>query len=48
MKFFYHLILTCLCLLIISCGNKKPNTLPEGVISKSECPFPPNKDYEYQ
>ena len=33
--------------LSLSCGNKKPNKLPEGVVDKSEFPFPPNDEYEY-
>ena len=41
------LILLILSLLIFSCGNKKPNKLPEGVIDKSVFPFPPNDDYDY-
>lgn len=32
---------------LISCGNKKPNKLPEGVIDKSQFPFPPNEEYKY-
>ena len=32
---------------LISCGNKKPNKLPEGVIDKSQFPFPPNDEYKY-
>ena len=32
---------------LFSCGNKKPNELPEGVIDKSQFPFPPNDEYEY-
>ena len=35
------------CLTLLSCGNKKPNKLPEGVIDKSQFPFPPNEEYEY-
>jgi predicted small lipoprotein YifL len=34
-------------LTLTSCGNKKPNKLPEGVIDKSQFPFPPNEEYEY-
>jgi len=41
------LILLILSLLIFSCGNKKPNKLPEGAIDKSVFPFPPNDDYDY-
>jgi len=33
--------------LLVSCGNKKPNKLPEGVIDKSQFPFPPNEEYDY-
>ena len=36
-----------LSLSLFSCGNKKPNKLPEGVIDKSLFPFPPNDEYEY-
>ena len=36
-----------LSLSLLSCGNKKPNELPEGVVDKSEFPFPPNDKYEY-
>ena len=32
---------------VISCGNKKPNKLPEGVVDKSQYPFPPSDEYEY-
>ncbi len=39
------LILMSLCL--ISCGNKKPNKLPDGVVDKSNFPFPPDGQYEY-
>lgn len=34
-------------LIVISCGNKKPNTLPEGAVDKSQYPFPPNEEYNY-
>jgi len=33
--------------LLVSCGNKKPNKLPEGVIDKSQFPFPPSEEYDY-
>ena len=36
-----------LSLFLFSCGNKKPNKLPEGAIDKSQFPFPPNEEYEY-
>ena len=36
-----------LSLSLLSCGNKKPNKLPEGVIDKSQFPFPHNEEYEY-
>ena len=36
-----------LSLSLLSCGNKKPNKLPEGAVDKSEFPFPPNDEYEY-
>ena len=36
-----------LSLSLFSCGNKKPNKLPEGVIDKSQFPFPPDEEYEY-
>ena len=29
-------------LFINSCGNQKPNKLPEGVVDKSQYPFPPS------
>tara|TARA_B100000927_G_scaffold207627_1_gene168654 strand:- start:503 stop:649 length:147 start_codon:yes stop_codon:yes gene_type:complete len=35
------------CLSIISCGNKKPNRLADGVVDKSNYPFPPNEEYNY-
>ena len=35
------------CFSMISCGNKKPNKLPDGVIDKSTYPFPPNEEYHY-
>ena len=43
-KFLSIIILS---IFINNCGNQKPNTLPEGVIDKSQYPFPPNEDYEY-
>ena len=36
-----------LSLFLFSCGNKKPNKLPEGAIDKSQFPFPPNEEYDY-
>ena len=36
-----------LSLFLLSCGNKKPNKLPDGVIDKSKFPFPINEEYEY-
>ena len=30
-----------------ACGNQKPNKLPEGVVDKSQYPFPPSEKYEY-
>ena len=36
-----------LSLTLLSCGNQKPNKLHEGVIDKSQFPFPPNEEYEY-
>ena len=36
-----------LSLFLFSCGNKKPNKLPDGVIDKSQFPFPINEEYEY-
>ena len=44
LKFISILIIS---LSLISCGNKKPNKLPEGVIDKSQFPFPPKDRYEY-
>lgn len=41
------LSILALSLFLFSCGNKKPNKLPEGVIDKSQFPFPPNEEYEY-
>ena len=41
------LLILVLSLSVFSCGNKKPNKLPEGVIDKSQFPFPPNEEYEY-
>ena len=40
-------IIILLSFFIISCGNKKPNKLPEGVVDKSQYPFPPTDEYEY-
>ena len=40
-------IIILLSFFIISCGNKKPNKLPEGVVDKSQYPFPPSDEYEY-
>jgi hypothetical protein len=40
-------IIILLSFFIISCGNKKPNKLPEGVVDKSQYPFPPRDEYEY-
>ena len=34
-------------LFINSCGNQNPNKLPEGVVHKSQYPFPPRDRYEY-
>ena len=36
-----------LSLFINSCGNQKPNKLPEGVVDKSQYPFPPREEYDY-
>jgi hypothetical protein len=47
MKFLNSLILIFMCLLVISCGNKKPNKLPDGTKSISGYPFPPNEDYDW-
>ena len=41
------LTILLLSLSLLSCANKKPNKLPEGVIDKSQFPFPPNEEYEY-
>ena len=41
------LLILVLSLSFFSCGNKKPNKLPEGVIDKSQFPFPPNDEYDY-
>ena len=30
-----------------ACGNQKPNKLADGVIDKSQFPFPPNEEYIY-
>ena len=43
----FKIITILLALFIISCGNKKPNKLPDGVIDKSIFPFPPSDEYEY-
>tara|TARA_B100001057_G_scaffold319674_1_gene319901 strand:- start:217 stop:444 length:228 start_codon:yes stop_codon:yes gene_type:complete len=43
----HKFIIILLSLFIISCGNKKPNKLPEGVVDKSQYPFPPSDEYEY-
>ena len=43
----HKFIIILLSLFIISCGNKKPNKLPEGVFDKSQYPFPPSDEYEY-
>ena len=32
---------------LLSCGNKTPNKLLDGVVDKSDFPFPPNDEYEY-
>lgn len=34
-------------LFLYSCGNQKPNSLSEGIIDKSQFPFPPNQEYDY-
>ena len=44
LKYISILIIT---LSLLSCGNKKPHKLSEGVIDKSQFPFPPNEEYEY-
>ena len=36
-----------LSLSLLSCGNQKPIKLADGVIDKSQFPFPPDEDYEY-
>ncbi len=41
------LLILLLPILIIGCGNQKPNKLSEGVVDKSQYPFPPNDDYDY-
>ena len=43
----HKFIIILLSIFIISCGNKKPNKLPEGVVDKSQYPFPPSDEYEY-
>ena len=44
----YRLIsILVLSLILFSCGNQKPNRLLDGVIDKSQFPFPPNEEYEY-
>tara|TARA_Y100001935_G_C17032830_1_gene373360 strand:+ start:429 stop:575 length:147 start_codon:yes stop_codon:yes gene_type:complete len=41
------IIIIIISIFIISCGNKKPNELPEGTIDKSQFPFPPNEEFDY-
>ena len=41
------LFIIIISIFFIACGNKKPNKLPEGIIDKSQFPFPPNKEFEY-
>lgn len=41
------ILIVIFCLLLVSCGNKKPNRLADGVIDKSNYPFPPNEEYNY-
>ena len=43
----HKFIIIILSFFIISCGNKKPNELPEGVVDKSKYPFPPSDEYKY-
>tara|TARA_B100001057_G_scaffold285999_1_gene286177 strand:+ start:421 stop:648 length:228 start_codon:yes stop_codon:yes gene_type:complete len=43
----FKFIIILLSFFTISCGNKKPNKLPEGAIDKSQYPFPPNDEYDY-
>ena len=43
----FKFIIIFLSIFLISCGNKKPNMLPDGVIDKSQFPFPPDENYEY-
>ena len=32
---------------LMGCGNKKSNTLPDGVENLADIPFPPDEDYDY-
>jgi predicted small lipoprotein YifL len=41
------MLIVIFCFSIIACGNKKPNTLPDSVVDKSNYPFPPDKEYNY-
>ena len=41
------ILILVLSLYLFSCGNQKPIKLPDGVIDKSQFPFPPNDEYEY-
>ncbi len=43
----FKIIIIIFSFFIMSCGNKKPNQLQEGVIDKSQFPFPPNDNYNY-
>tara|TARA_Y100000996_G_scaffold400157_1_gene369883 strand:- start:4841 stop:4987 length:147 start_codon:yes stop_codon:yes gene_type:complete len=43
----FKLIIIFFSIFFLACGNKKPNELSEGVIDKSQFPFPPNEEYEY-
>lgn len=38
------ILIVIFCLSMISCGNKKPNTLEDGVVDKSNYPFPPKEE----
>ena len=48
MKIFKQLSIIFICLLIVACGNRKPNKLPDRTIDKFKYPFPPDESYDYE
>ena len=47
MKIYKLLLILLISFCLFACGNKKSNTLREGVVDKSSFPFPPDPNYNY-